>query len=328
MSWNLFKVNMLLYMNNPLAVKTPIQFGAKLAMEYDACMRRGGELIGKNSILLPNLPLMNTLMGVSTSIAITKQIPGQHSFINDIGKAVVGYWTGATLQPFPITPIPAPGSIQNIIINQSMVLDPGKFPKAPFEIPTDNCLIFINALVLFMQIHLFTIKGMYFTTSMYPGLVPTPAPGVVNWQGYNIPNIPFFGLGTPDNRKSDKDGGMSGNSLRGDFVSGNNGNVNRGDNNDVSIDSPSNSTSEDKKKIDDELKTKLNTDGTLSDKMQAILDAETEKSKLGLLKFYDEAQLNLGKLTRNIPNTPEAQSSVDKIRLQLEADRNKCCDDC
>ena len=36
MSWNMFKVNMLLYMNNPIGVVSPAQYAIKLATEYDS----------------------------------------------------------------------------------------------------------------------------------------------------------------------------------------------------------------------------------------------------------------------------------------------------
>ena len=117
MSWKLFKVNMLLYMNNPIGVVTPVQFATKLATEYDSCMRRGGQLIGKEAVMAGNLPLMLSLMGVAQAKAITKTQPSKHDFLSDVGKAVEGYWTGATLMPFPIYPIPAPGSIQNLVLN-------------------------------------------------------------------------------------------------------------------------------------------------------------------------------------------------------------------
>ena len=223
MSWKLFKVNMLLYMNNPIGIATPVQFATKLATEYDSCMRRGGQLIGKESILMGNLPLMLSLLGVAQSTAITKGDPGKHAFLLDVGNAVKGYWTGATLNPFPIYPIPAPGSIQNIVINSAMVTNPGTWPQVPFEIPTNSALTFLEAFVMFAKIHLFTLQGMFMTTSLYPSApAPVPAPGVANWVGYKIPDVPMFGISKDQDSNSEtnvtadtsnSDGSLSDNTL-------------------------------------------------------------------------------------------------------------------
>jgi putative chitinase len=51
--------------------------------------------------------------------------------------------------------------------------------------PTDNSEIFLDQLIGSIQTHLPTIKGIYVTTSMYPGLIP--GPGIVFWSGYSIP---------------------------------------------------------------------------------------------------------------------------------------------
>ena len=143
MSWTLFKVNMLLYMNNPLAINTPAQYAVKFVTEYDSCMRRGGVMIGKEPVMMGNIPLMTTLMNLSHMTALTATTPSGHAFIKDIGNAVKGYWTGATIVPFPTYPIPAPGSIQNLFMQSGMVTNPGTWPSVPFEIPTTSCLTFL-----------------------------------------------------------------------------------------------------------------------------------------------------------------------------------------
>jgi len=50
--------------------------------------------------------------------------------------------------------------------------------------PTDNSEIFLDQLIGSIQTHLPTIKGIYFTISLYPGLI---GPGIVFWNGYSIP---------------------------------------------------------------------------------------------------------------------------------------------
>jgi len=51
--------------------------------------------------------------------------------------------------------------------------------------PTDNSEFFLDQLIASIQSHLPTIKGIYVTTSLYPGLIP--GPGIVFWSGYSIP---------------------------------------------------------------------------------------------------------------------------------------------
>ena len=328
MSWKLFKVNMLLYMNNPLGVVAYPQYAAKLATEYDMCMRRGGELINKNPVAAGNIPLFTTMMTVAHTTALTKGTPAKHAFLKDVGNAVKGYWTGATLLPFPTPLIPAPGSVQNIIANSAMVTSPGTWPNVPFEIPTDSCLTFLDMMVLFMQIHLLSLKGMYMTTSMYPSApTPIPGPGIVQWVGYSIPNIPFpalkLGGGNAPNGQSAADFGTDGNfgNLNGSTFGGNNVPFNPGQQGEESED------------IDNELRAELSGQGsggggTLDSNLDAILAAETKKGKLGRKRFFTEAELLVAELIDTNKENRPASKSLAQIRQELEEERRKCCVDC
>ena len=342
MSWNLFKVNMLLYMNNPIGVVTPVQFATKLAQEYDSCMRRGGQLIGKEAVMAGNLPLMLSLLGVAQAKAITKTQPGKHDFLKDVGEAIKGYWTGATLLPFPIYPIPAPGSIQNLILNSGMVTNPGTWPKVPFEIPTKSCLTFLEAFVMFAKIHLFTLQGMFMTTSLYPSVPsPVPAPGVANWVGYTIPNIPMFGINlnqisktdSPDTNKFNPDGPLSDNLLpisnkpKPIFTSDAEKNAannkfpqnNLGDN---ALDNTDDT-------INDELRNSLGSSKSLDDKLNKILDAERKKDLTGLDRFYSKAIQSIGDFKNTLPDTDEQfRKSLGDLQKELQDEKDNCCVDC
>ena len=314
---------MLLYMNNPLGVVAFPQYAAKLALEYDMCMRRGGQLINKNPIATGNIFLMTQLMIVAHTTALTKGTPGQHAFLKDVGNAVKGYWTGATLLPFPTPLIPAPGSAQNIIANSAMVTSPGTWPNPPFEIPTDSCLSFLDMMVLFMQIHLLTIKGMYMTTSLYPSAPsPIPGPGVVQFTGYSIPNIPFpalkLGGGTAPNGQSAADFGNDGNfgNLNGSTFGGNSVPFNPGQH------------GEESEAIDNQLRSTLSSGGTLDSNLDAILESETQKNKLGRKRFFTEADLLVADLIDTKRENRPFQKSLQQIRKELEDERRKCCDDC
>lgn len=323
---------MLLYMNNPIGIVTPVQFATKLATEYDSCMRRGGQLIGKNAIMVGNLPLMLSLITVGQFKAITKTQPGKHDFLADIGKAVEGYWTGATLMPFPIYPIPAPGSIQNLIINSAMVTNPGKWPKVPFEIPTKSCLTFLESFVMFAKIHLFTLQGMFMTTSLYPSVpAPIPAPGVVNWVGYTIPNIPMFGINlnqssntdSPDVNKFNPDGPLSdkqipiSNKPKPVFTS------------DAERNAANDTLSNTDDKINDELRNSLGSSTSLDDKLNKILDAERKKDATGLDRFYSKAIQSIGNFKNLLPDTEEQfKQSLSQLQRELQEEKDNCCVDC
>jgi len=318
MSWKLFKVNMLTYMNNPLGVIQFAQYAAKLSLEYDSCMRRGGELIGKNAVAVGNVPLMTQMLIVAHLNALGATEPGQHAFLKDVGEAVKAYWTGATLLPFPITPIPASGAVQNLIINQALVTSPGKWPNVPFEIPTKSSLSFINMMVLFMQIHLLTLKGMYLTTSLYPA-APSPlsAPGVVNWQSYTIPNIPFPSLPKRDRGDVDSDNFSGLSSTNG--LTGNNIPINAGQQGNKSED------------IDNQLRQSLGSTNNMDLKLDAILDAELAKDRLNNERFFTEAELNLPTLSEQVKLNKASKpivKSLAQIRSELIKERNKCCNDC
>ena len=318
MSWKLFKVNMLLYMNNPAGVVAFPQYAAKLAMEYDMCMRRGGQLINKNPIAVGNMPLFITMMTVAHTMALTKGVPAQHAFLKDVGNAVKGYWTGATLLPFPTPLIPAPGSVQNILANSAMVTSPGTWPNVPFEIPTDSCLSFLDMMVLFMQVHLFSLKGMYMTTSLYPSApAPIPGPGVLQWVGYSIPNIPFPALKLGGDANFGADGNFG--SLDGSTFGGNNVPFNPGQQGGGS------------EQIDNELRARLSSGGTLESNLDDILRAETQKDVLGRERFFNEADLMVGKLlddAKKDRSSLQLQKSIVQIRQELAEERRKCCGDC
>ena len=340
MSWKLFKVNMLLFMNNPLAVGVPPAYGVKLATEYDSCMRRGGQLLFKNPVQVGSIPLFVTMMNVAHLNAISATQPAKHAFLKDVGNAVKGYWTGATLLPFPTPMIPAPGAISNILANSALVTNTGTWPKAPFEIPTASCLSFLDVMVLFMQIHLLSIQGMYMTTSMYPSApAPIPGPGVLQWVGYNIPNIPFPALKLTgnggDNNGGDNNGGSGGgnNNIAGKPASeyGSDGNFGSLDENAFTgrnVPLNAGQAGEESEQIDNELRAKLsNGGGTLNSNLDDILRAETQKDLLGRKRFFTDADLMVADMIDSQENKI-IRKSLEQIRRELEDERKKCCDDC
>jgi len=203
MSFGIFKQNMLSYMENQGSIKSYQDFAKKLTTEYDMCIRRGYQTINSVGILKPNVELMEQMVILACSIALQKQ-KGLHGILNDIGKGVIGYWTGATLNNFPPPIIPAYGSFQNITTTSAMVTNPGKFPEMGTQQPTTNTGIFLDSLIIGMTIHLTTVAGMYVTISMYSGVPVLVAPGYLDWIGYTVPpsqptvvQVPVVGVVEP-----------------------------------------------------------------------------------------------------------------------------------
>jgi len=187
MSFSLFKTSMFVYMSNQSGVSSYNDFAKKLTDEYDMCIRRGFQTTNNIPLQKPNKQIMQTLATVACQKAFAVQ-EGPHSFIDDLGKAVVGYWTGGQLVTGIPPIIPADGAIANITSTAAMVTNPGNWSPTGPEFPTNNINDFLNKLVNGMKIHLTTVSGIYITVSMYPGF-PTvpPAPGIRSWKGWTVP---------------------------------------------------------------------------------------------------------------------------------------------
>jgi len=190
MSWNSFKSIMNAYMSNPNGVKSKEDFAKQFTQAYDFAMITGSiSTRGFGGFPLPiqkgNKELMETMVTLACSIALTKQ--DRHAFIKDLGKAVLGYWGGATLQQIPPA-IPAVGAFQNIASVSAVVSNPGTWPQSPPEFPTDKPSNFLDMFIAYATVHLSSVQAIVSTTSLYPGfpLLP-PSPGVVTLTGYQLP---------------------------------------------------------------------------------------------------------------------------------------------
>jgi hypothetical protein len=130
MSWEIFKKNILARANNPDSIKD-IDTVAKLwATEYDACMKRGGDTINRVAINKGNTEIMEQLFKAALQKGLSSTTP--YDLVGEMGKGVIAYWTGATMNNFP-TPIqPAIGAITNISVTSNLVMNPGNWlPPAP-----------------------------------------------------------------------------------------------------------------------------------------------------------------------------------------------------
>ena len=196
MSWSLFKSN-ILRRTNPSVLENSIDDIANIwATEYDSAVKRGNDLVNFISVQNGNVSIMESLFRLAL-------IQGQNtpvstfSLVTQFGNGVISYWGGAQMNQFPIPVIPAPGSIQNIVVNSNVVVNPGVWTPQPPLSPTDNNELIIDQFINAATLHLTTISGLIQTTSLYPSAPsPIPSPGVIPWTGYTVPPaIPGVSVG-------------------------------------------------------------------------------------------------------------------------------------
>ena len=101
MSFQVFKTNMSLWMQTPDKLATGNaesyqDFADKLTAEYDIAVKSGYQTINLVRVSKGNTELMKSLITIACLTALNKQ-EGKHNFIDEIGKAVLGYWTGCQL---------------------------------------------------------------------------------------------------------------------------------------------------------------------------------------------------------------------------------------
>jgi hypothetical protein len=206
MSWSLFKKNILRKTNpikNPsLSIDTVATIWAD---EYDAVVKRGKDLLNLESIQTGNKDLAKAFFQIALLKGLATPPGTDFSLVNEFGNGVKGYWMGAQMNPFPIPLIPAPGTIQNIVVNSNIATNPGTWPMYPPLKPATKQVIMVNMFILAATVHLFSVGGIIQTTSLYPSAPsPVPAPAVISWTAYLIPpNIPIPNINFPSSDGSE-----------------------------------------------------------------------------------------------------------------------------
>lgn len=191
MSFQVFKRNMSSWMQTPDKLATGNaesyeDFADKLTKEYDLAVKSGFQSVNLVNVAKGNTDLMKSLINIACLTALSKK-GGRHNFIDDIGKAVVGYWSGARLSSGIPPVMPAFGAAYNIATVYAFCTTPGVWiPIGPIE-PINDSNIFLDRLISSMQIHLTTLTFVYFTLSIYPSpILLGPAPGVLISATYTI----------------------------------------------------------------------------------------------------------------------------------------------
>jgi hypothetical protein len=135
MSWQVFKDNILRYANNPDAIQD-IDTVAKLyATEYDAAVKRGFDTVNNTAVTKGNVEAMTQLFKAALQKGLSST--ADYDLVGEMGKGVIAYWSGATLNNFPIPIIPAPGSTINVSIVSNSVSNAGVW-QPPIVIPGNS----------------------------------------------------------------------------------------------------------------------------------------------------------------------------------------------
>jgi hypothetical protein len=184
MSWSIFKNNLNAFLENVDSIDSTERVSKKITQEYDLCMKRGFDTLNGIPILKGNTELMQSLLLVSLNTGLLNKT--NFDFIGSLGPSITSYWTGAIMNTLPIPIIPAPGSISNILVVSNNIVSPGVWAPQPPLFPTNNNKLFVNLFVSAATLHLQSVSGIITTTSLYPPF-GTPAPGVIFWTGYNVP---------------------------------------------------------------------------------------------------------------------------------------------
>jgi hypothetical protein len=183
MSWSTFKSILLPAMQSNAYGNDINGFAKTFTMAYDTAVKGGGDTINKIPIMKGNTELMENML---VMLLTQTQLSTTTTFLEVVGPAILAYWGGSQLALIPTPIIPAIGSIKNISTINASVLSPGSWQSIPV-IPNNNTSIFLDAFIMAAKVHLSTVSGIFSVIAQYPFPAP-PAPGIINWNGYYIPD--------------------------------------------------------------------------------------------------------------------------------------------
>lgn len=187
MSWKQFRDNVLRVVSDPSKIASTQQVADVFAVEYDACIKRGGDYVNKIPVKTGNVELMKIIFNLELQNGLTQTTP--YKLVTNMGYGVIAYWQTVILDSNIIPIIPAPGSVVNVAHISNKITEVGQWPNIPPTPPTNSYASIVDSFILASFIHLSKIKGNIYTTSLYPP-VGTPGPGVLPWTGYFVDQPP------------------------------------------------------------------------------------------------------------------------------------------
>ena len=140
MSWQTFKDNILKLSNSPESINDIDLVAKTYANEYDAAIKRGKDSLHQISLQKGNVEAMTQLFKAALQKGLTSTAP--YDLVGEMGKGVIAYWSGATLNNFPTPIIPATGATSNVSVVTNIVVNPGQWnpPIVSPSVPTQDSL--------------------------------------------------------------------------------------------------------------------------------------------------------------------------------------------
>jgi hypothetical protein len=132
MSLEIFKQNMLSYMQNQPGINSYGEFAKKLTLEYDMAVKRGKDSVNGVTLGKGNTELMEATLNGILATAL-QQPSGEHPIITNMGPAFLAYWTGGSMSAGPPPVIPSPGAVVNIATVGSMITNPGTWQPTDIQ---------------------------------------------------------------------------------------------------------------------------------------------------------------------------------------------------
>ena len=105
MSWQTFKDNILKLSNSPDTIADIDTVAKTYATEYDAAIKRGKDSLHQISLQKGNVEAMTQLFKAALEKGLTSTAP--YDLVGEMGKGVLAYWAGATMNNFPTPKTPA-----------------------------------------------------------------------------------------------------------------------------------------------------------------------------------------------------------------------------
>lgn len=127
MSWETFRQEVLKVVSKPENIKNIDLIATTYAVQYDACIKRGGDLVNKIPLVKGDIDGMKAIfVQVLTNGLNSKE---KYDLTGEMGKGVIKYWTGAAMSTIipPLVTLQqvSMGATANIAVNTNVVLNPG-----------------------------------------------------------------------------------------------------------------------------------------------------------------------------------------------------------
>jgi lysophospholipase L1-like esterase len=127
MSWEIFREEVLKVVSKPENIKNIDLVATTYAVQYDACIKRGGDLINRIPLVKGDIDSMKAIfVRALTNGLNAKQ---KYDLTGEMGKGVIKYWTGAIMSTIipPLVTLEqvSTGATANIFVNSNVVLNPG-----------------------------------------------------------------------------------------------------------------------------------------------------------------------------------------------------------